>query len=70
MNKGDPTKAEDEHYQKDLEAMAELLLDMYLDKNLSSRENDSAVLTRPSRGRKIILLPGAETRRVKRSPNQ
>jgi len=57
-----------EQYQEDIEAMAELLLDIYLDKTNRQAENKDAVLTRPSRGRKIRLPPGAETRRVERSP--
>jgi hypothetical protein len=69
MNKGDPPNAENQRYREDLEAMAELLLDIYLDKNNPQAESTDSALTRPSRGRKIRRPPGTETRRAERSPN-
>lgn len=68
MNEGDPRKPGSQQYREDLEAMAELLLDIYLDKNNAQAENPDGALTHPSRGRKIRLPPGAETRRAVRSP--
>jgi hypothetical protein len=43
MNKDDPKKAEGGQYREDLEAMAELLLDIYLDRTLRRQEKNDAV---------------------------
>ena len=54
-------------YGRDLEELAELLLDIYLDKINPQREDVDGSLTRPAGGRKIRLPLGAEPRQAKKS---
>jgi hypothetical protein len=51
----------EQRYRDELQAMAELLLDIYLDKRNPQHE-DADALTLPSRGRKIKRQPSAEQR--------
>lgn len=57
----------DQQYRHDLEAMAELLLDIYMDRRFPPLEEADHLLTRPSRGRKIRLPHGVRLRREERS---
>jgi hypothetical protein len=68
MNQDDRKQPEQQQYRDDLEAMAELLLDIYLDKKHPPPEDADNFLTRPARGRKIRLPPSAQLRRAERSP--
>jgi hypothetical protein len=69
MSHSEPNRseAEEKQYRHDVEAMAELLLDIYLDKLNPRPEPDVDVLTGRARSRKIKLLSGAAQRRKQRS---